>query len=680
MDRYRSRERLDDHSTRSYDGGHRGSSGRGDYGFATERKSRNSSNFHSDSQSGSGRVDLARSNERKMAEGYPGRKDDFRTPVKRRRSSEKDEYPAGPRKCKDISSVGSSRELEKMKTELSKVKREAENDVGRLNNKIVEMKKKHEEIVEDFVRERRELKEKIREQEVCVKERRELKEKVQEQDAEIAKLEKKALLKRTTIVKTENLEERNRKLCIENEEVKVAHGKSVKDLVKMTKDKEELEKIIRRGKDDLRRIREERDALRKDVARKIKIQEERDGKIVGLERELLMSEHKLDNLAVTIGEAKTVVEVTDGGTKGEGGTETDDEDVLEGDNREVTEDVELVGEGGSTEVEVVLVDSVDKSVAGGINHDVEGFVDGVAKDLQGVDGEVGVKKSVALTNIGNFMDDDIVLPSDEEFASEEFVVNGYDVSNYKDVRVGAGEGLVLPPKYYSGKFKPGITALNNQVIFAAAGTYKMGNLFPGAGCNLKPHCRIKWNVGDFITRVFVFSSPSHPKNEQEVWVCLHHGTASLDRIQLQVQKMHVECRVVASFSGIIVNKNKVEDNVESTEEKITDVVDNDGPKSPIVPRTRNKAKQVEVKMKVNKGEGRTNAKDEGKMSKRDEGKYNKDEEKAAKRDEGRFTKDKEKMSKRDEGKFTKDEEEMSKKDEGKFTKMTKKGGQKEIGN
>ena len=89
----------------------------------------------------------------------------------------------------------------------------------------------------------------------------------------------------------------------------------------------------------------------------------------------------------------------------------------------------------------------------------------------------------------------------------------------------------------------------------------MGNLYNRAVCNLMPHSHIKWNVGDPITRVFIFSSPSHPKNDQEVWCCLHHGSVSLDHVQLQVRKMHIVCRVVGSRSEKGVEKEG-EKNVE----------------------------------------------------------------------------------------------------------------------
>ena len=124
-----------------------------------------------------------------------------------------------------------------------------------------------------------------------------------------------------------------------------------------------------------------------------------------------------------------------------------------------------------------------------------------------------------------------------------FVVNGFEVSNFIETKMCAGKNLKPPSKYYSEKFKPGICALNNQVVFISAGTHQMGNLYKNAACNLKPHCRVKWNVGDPIMSAFIFSSPSHPKNNEEVWDCLHHRRANLNNVQLQVQKMIIERRV-----------------------------------------------------------------------------------------------------------------------------------------
>jgi hypothetical protein len=202
-----------------------------------------------------------------------------------------------------------------------------------------------------------------------------------------------------------------------------------------------------------------------------------------------------------------------------------------------------------------------------------------------------------------------------------FVVNGYEVNNYKEPKKFAGKDLKPPSKYYSGKFKPGICALNNQIVFISVGAHQMGNHYNRAACNLKPHCHIKWNKGDPITRVFIFSTPSHPKNNQEVWVCLHHGQASLSNVQLQVQTMYIECRVRVTGSGSEKDEGKVEGkkveekNVEKKMEKKfkekveekkvevkivpqevtdTEVIEDDeeaGIKSPTVPRTR--AKKVE---------------------------------------------------------------------------------------
>ena len=96
MERYNGRDRSADQYSRSKDGGTRGSWGGRDYDN-DKRNSRQSNHFHSANQSGSRHGNLARSGDR-MAVGYPGRNDDYRTPVKRRRSSENQECPVGPRK------------------------------------------------------------------------------------------------------------------------------------------------------------------------------------------------------------------------------------------------------------------------------------------------------------------------------------------------------------------------------------------------------------------------------------------------------------------------------------------------------------------------------------------------------------------------------------------------------
>ena len=106
--------------------------------------------------------------------------------------------------------------------------------------------------------------------------------------------------------------------------------------------------------------------------------------------------------------------------------------------------------------------------------------------------------------------------------------------------------LAPASKYYSG-----ICALNNQVVFFSVDTHQMGNLYNRAACNLKPHWQISLNMDDSMTRVFIFSSPSNPKNNKNVWACLHHGhwQLGLSNVKLQVQKMYIQRRVMVTGLG-----------------------------------------------------------------------------------------------------------------------------------
>jgi len=132
-----------------------------------------------------------------------------------------------------------------------------------------------------------------------------------------------------------------------------------------------------------------------------------------------------------------------------------------------------------------------------------------------------------------FESQDYILPSDEEFPDAAEQVKNYDVKNYKNPKSSAVIGMKPPSKYQTGKFKPTVCSLNNRIIFVSTGalTYPHNPEKFSNNCGLSPACNIKWNKDTFISRVFIFGSVNHPKNDSEVWCCSHHNQG----YQLQTQ-------------------------------------------------------------------------------------------------------------------------------------------------
>ena len=152
------------------------------------------------------------------------------------------------------------------------------------------------------------------------------------------------------------------------------------------------------------------------------------------------------------------------------------------------------------------------------------------------------------------------LNSDEEFPDTNEYVNNYEIKNYKEPKYWVAQNVIAPVEYQKGNFKPTVVSLNNKIIFISAGSTKLPHdpkKSSNIHCGLSPHCNIEWSHTSFISRVFVFNSLLHPKNNKETWVCSHHNDASMSGVKLQTQNIQRRFR---AGTGLIVRDENPEIN------------------------------------------------------------------------------------------------------------------------
>jgi hypothetical protein len=84
------------------------------------------------------------------------------------------------------------------------------------------------------------------------------------------------------------------------------------------------------------------------------------------------------------------------------------------------------------------------------------------------------------------------------------------------------------------------TSLNNQIFFIAvsetAKTEHDANEHGTKPCGLHPYCSNLLKGGESIAKVFVISPDFHKYYEKECWGCAHHADASIEGLELQIQK------------------------------------------------------------------------------------------------------------------------------------------------
>ena len=385
----------------------------------------------------------------------------------------------------------------------------------------------------------------------------ELESRIKRKDLEINKLRKKAELKDKTIQKTQDLETRNKKILKENSALKRKITELNNELDDSRSSRSETNKKMAL---DLDRVRRERDDSKREYATAAdllkKAKKDRDGakealkkneeslKRIRTEREQMKKnknsvedlENELENMKIQNAAAQSELKArAKEWYKKEKDLEMKFAKLKFGDATFSGEETENeVNELKSSDDEDSTVEDKNVQNLGDQTFNIE-----PTKDVEVTEVEDSSKNlpSIQEGSMDMFESQDYILPSDEEFPDAAEQVKNYDVKNYKNPKSSAVIGMKPPSKYQTGKFKPTVCSLNNRIIFVSTGALK----YPhnpekfSNNCGLSPTCNIKWNEDTIISRVFIFGSVNHPKNESEVWCCSHHNQASLEGYKLQTQ-------------------------------------------------------------------------------------------------------------------------------------------------
>jgi len=131
-----------------------------------------------------------------------------------------------------------------------------------------------------------------------------------------------------------------------------------------------------------------------------------------------------------------------------------------------------------------------------------------------------------------FLEDSIILDSDEEWCDDCTKVNNLEVMNFSHPKDCSSRGLEPPSKYLGALFRPVVCSLNNKINFVAiSGKTYQHKTEIDRFCGLQPACPVRFGEGTVIARVYIMETISHPRNNAEDWVCAHHGIASVKGFQ-----------------------------------------------------------------------------------------------------------------------------------------------------
>ena len=135
-----------------------------------------------------------------------------------------------------------------------------------------------------------------------------------------------------------------------------------------------------------------------------------------------------------------------------------------------------------------------------------------------------------------FLEDSVILDSDEEWCDDCTKVNNLEVMNFSHPKDCSSRGLEPPSKYLGALFRPVVCSLNNKINFVAiSGKTYQHKTEIDRFCGLQPACPVRFGEGTVIARVYIMETVSHPRNNAEDWVCAHHGIASVKGFKLQTQ-------------------------------------------------------------------------------------------------------------------------------------------------
>ena len=399
-------------------------------------------------------------------------------------------------------------------------------------------------------------------------------------DKEILKLKKKAELKQKTVDKSMDLERRNKKLVKEVSDLK--SDLEIEKLVVKNAGKNQLEGD-QTMKNDLKRIREERDELKQSLKR---IRNERDELRISFKKEKATIERmKKENESSEERIKKEIEKQERIKKKNEAWEEKVKDlehkitsmtiDALNGPKKLDVSSRTSSDDDLDVKIKSLKIDEKRETVTQSEDddHSEEDLTKEESEEEKGPETPAIGDQTFCVedsTKIGD--SEDIFLASDTEFEDSNIRIGNSVVQNYIKPKYSAASGISTPSKYISQNFKPVVTTINNSIIFVAvSGSKGKHNPANGNGfCGLSPECNIKWNENSPIGQVFIFDSIHHPNNLKERWVCWHHVEASMSGTKLQIQNLARKRKPVTEDDEVVIETPPKEDAPENVKDATED--------------------------------------------------------------------------------------------------------------